>query len=130
MEASYTIFLVDDDQFLLNMYVAKFQNSGHRVSAFTSGKELLSALRENKQQIDALLLDVVMPDMNGLETLKNIRNENLAQGAKVIILSNQGQDADIQRAKQFSIDGNIVKASSIPSEVVESTINIIEQKTL
>ncbi len=129
MEVSYTIFLVDDDQFLLNMYVAKFQNSGHKVSAFTSGRELLSALRENKQQIDALLLDIVMPDMNGFEILEELRREKLAKGAKVIILSNQGQDADIQHAKEFSVDGYIVKAAAIPSEVVENTIHIIEQKT-
>ena len=129
MEVSYTIFIVDDDQSLLNLYVAKFQNSGHKVSAFTSGKELLSALRENKQQIDALLLDIVMPDMNWFKILEELRREKLAQGAKVIVLSNQGQDADIQHAKEFSVDGYIVKVATIPSEVVENTVNIIERKT-
>ncbi|HEC94186.1 MAG TPA: response regulator [Candidatus Kaiserbacteria bacterium] len=129
METSYTIFLVDDDQFLLSMYVAKFQSSGHKVISFTSGRELLGALRERVQKIDALLLDIIMPDMNGFEILEELRREKLAQGAKIIILSNQGQDADMKHAKQFNVDGYIVKASAIPSEVVENTINIIEQKT-
>ncbi len=130
MEVSYTIFLVDDDQFLLNMYVAKFKNSGHKVSAFTSGRELLNTLRDNQQRIDALLLDIVMPDMNGFETLEELRLEKLAQGTKIIILSNQGQDVDMDHAKKLSVDGYIVKASAIPSEVVENTIRIIEQKSL
>jgi len=129
MKTSYTIFLIDDDKFLLSMYVAKFQSSGHKVSSFTSGRELLSALRDNTQKVDALLLDIIMPDMNGFEILEELRSENLAQGAKVIVLSNQGQNVDIEHAKQFNVDGYIVKASAIPSEVVESTVNIIEQKT-
>ncbi len=128
MGTSYTIFLVDDDQFLLSMYVAKFQSSGHKVVSFTSGRDLLGALREGVQKIDALLLDIVMPDINGFETLEELRREKLAQGAKIIVLSNQGQDADKEHAKQLNVDGYIVKASAIPSEVVESTINIIEQK--
>ena len=130
MEISYTIFLVDDDQFLLDMYVAKFQSSGHKVISFTSGRELLNALRENVQKIDALLLDIIMPDMNGFEILEEIRREKLLQEAKIIVLSNQGQDVDMEHAKQFNVDGYIVKASAIPSEVVENTIHIIEQKSL
>lgn len=130
MKNSYTIFLVDDDKFLLSMYVAKFQGSGHKVSSFTSGRELLNTLRENTQEIDALLLDIIMPDMNGFEILEELRNEKLARGAKVIVLSNQGQNIDIEHAKEFNVDGYIVKASAIPSEVVESTINIIEQKDI
>lgn len=130
MGTFYTIFLVDDDRFLLSMYATKFQSSGHKVIFFTSGRELLSALREQPQKIDALLLDIVMPDMDGFEILEELRREKLAQDAKVIVLSNQGQDADIERAEKFSIDGYIVKASAIPSEVVEKTIKIIEQKTV
>ncbi len=125
---SYHIFLVDDDHFLLDMYVLKFRNAGHVVTSFNSGEELLSALRE-KPEIDAVLLDIVMPNMDGFQVLEAIRKERLIKDAKVIVLSNQGQDSDIERAKQFNIDGYIIKASAVPSEVLEKTIQIIENKS-
>lgn len=128
MATSYTIFLLDDDRFLLNMYATKFQNAGHVVRTFASGRELLAALRE-QPAFNALLLDLVMPEMDGFQTLEAIRKEGLASGVKIIILSNQSQDADVDKAKQFHIDGYIVKASAIPSEVLEKTIYIIEQPT-
>ena len=123
----YHIFLVDDDHFLLGMYVLKFRKAGHTVESFNSGEEILSALRE-KPKVDAVLLDIVMPGMDGFQILEKIRKEGLAEGAKIIVLSNQGQDSDIERAQQFGIDGYIIKASAVPSEVLEKTVAIIEQK--
>ncbi len=128
MAHPYTIFLLDDDQFLLNMYATKFANAGNTVKAFSSGRELLSALRE-KPTVDAILVDLVMPDMDGFKVLESLRGENLVPQAKVIILSNQGQDTDIEKAKHYRVDGYIVKASAIPSEVLEKTLAIIENKT-
>ena len=55
-----------------------------------------------------------------------IRKEDLAKGAKIIFLSNQGQDSDIEKAKQLAADGYIIKASAIPSEVFAETMRIIE----
>jgi len=127
--SSYNIFLVDDDHFLLDMYALKFRNAGHTVKSFNSGEELLSALRE-KPEIDAVLLDIVMPNMDGFQILEVVRKEKLVKDAKFIVLSNQGQDSDIERAKQFNIDGYIIKASAVPSEVLEKTIQIIENKSL
>ncbi|HYE23482.1 MAG TPA: response regulator [Candidatus Paceibacterota bacterium] len=124
--ATYRIYLIDDDRFLLDMYAVKFRTQGHEVTAFTQGKELLAALKENPAP-DAMLLDIVMPEMDGFEILAEVRKENLAQGTKVIILSNQGQESDIERAKELGAAGYIIKASAIPSEVYSETISIIEK---
>ncbi|HYF28753.1 MAG TPA: response regulator [Candidatus Paceibacterota bacterium] len=123
----YRLYLVDDDRFLLDMYAVKFRAAGHEVTAFSKGEELLAALRE-KPAPNALLLDVVMPGMSGFDILDTIRKEELAPEMKVIILSNQGQDADLNRAKELKADGYIIKASAIPSEVFSETIKIIETK--
>lgn len=123
----YRLYLVDDDRFLLDMYSVKFKAAGHEVTAFSKGEDLLAALRE-KPVPSALLLDVVMPGMSGFEILETIRKENLGEGMKVIILSNQGQDADLAKAKELRADGYIIKASAIPSEVFAETIKIIETK--
>jgi CheY-like chemotaxis protein len=122
----YRIYLVDDDRFLLDLYAVKFKNAGHEVNAFGNGEELLTTLRKTDAVVpNAILLDLIMPGIGGFGTLEAIRKENLAQGAKVIILSNQGKDTDIEKAKQLAADGYIIKASAIPSEVLAETLKII-----
>lgn len=124
--ATYRIYLVDDDRFLLDMYAIKFKNAGHDVTAFQGADDALAALRKEKAP-DALLLDVVMPGMTGFEMLETIRRENISPTTKYIVLSNQGQDADLDKAKELKAAGYIIKASAIPSEVYAETIKIIEQ---
>ena len=121
----YRLYLVDDDRFLLDMYAVKFKAAGHEVTAFSKGEDLIAALKEHPAP-HALLLDIVMPGMSGFDILTAIRKENLGAGMKVIVLSNQGQDADLNRAKELKADGYIIKASAIPSEVFSETIKIIE----
>jgi CheY-like chemotaxis protein len=124
--ANYRIYLVDDDRFLLDMYAVKFKNAGHEVTAFQGGEEVLAALRKEPAP-DAMLIDVVMPGLTGFEVLDTIRRENIASTTKIIILSNQGQDTDLDKAKELHAAGYIIKASAIPSEVYAETIKIIEK---
>lgn len=124
---AYRIYLVDDDKFLLDLYAVKFKNAGHEVSSFGSGEELLTALHKSDTKApDAILIDLIMPGIGGFGALEAIRKERLVPGTKVIILSNQGQESDIEKAKQLSADGYIVKASAIPSEVLAETVRTIE----
>lgn len=127
---AYRVYLVDDDRFLLDLYAVKFRNAGHEVSVFGGGEELLAALRkEDTATPDAILLDVIMPGVSGFETLEVMRKEKLGKEAKIIVLSNQGQDSDFERAKELGADGYIIKASAIPSEVLAETVRIIEAGT-
>lgn len=122
---AYRIYFVDDDRFLLDLYAVKFKEAGHEVSVFAGGEELLVALRKKETASpDAILLDIIMPGMTGFETLEAIRKEGLAKGSKIIFLSNQGQNSDIEKAK-LAVDGYIVKVSAIPSEVLSQTLDII-----
>jgi CheY-like chemotaxis protein len=126
--ATYHIYLTDDDRFLLDMYALKFKNAGHEVTIFQNGTMLLEALR-TKPAPDALLVDIVMPEIDGFQVLETIKRENLAPATKKIVLSNQGQESDIEKAKQLGAAGYIIKASAIPSEVYSETIAIIEKKS-
>lgn len=124
---AYRVYLVDDDRFLLDLYAVKFKNAGHEVVAFNSGSALLETLRKKDVKApDIILLDIIMPGIGGFEALETIRKESLAQGSKIVILSNQGQDSDIEKAKQLAADGYIIKASAIPSEVFAEALRIIE----
>lgn len=124
---AYRVYLVDDDRFLLDLYAVKFKNAGHEVTVFGSGEDLLSGLRKGDVAApDAILLDLIMPGIGGFGALETIRKEKLAKGSKIIILSNQGQDSDLERAKKLLADGYIIKASAIPSEVLAETLRTIE----
>lgn len=122
------ICIVDDDPFLLDMYNLKFKQAGYEVACFTDSSEALSSLRGDTKY-DAVLLDLVMPKVDGFEILKTIREENLCSDkAVVVILSNQGQDKDIARAEEFGIDGYLIKANTLPSEVLEYVRNLLTKK--
>lgn len=109
------LLLVDDDAFLRDMYATKFQEVGHEVTTAASGEEALTLLADLHP--DVILLDMVMPGMGGIELLKKIKNMEVS--SKCIVLSNQGESSDINAADGAGAVGYIVKAESIPSQVVQ-----------
>src|SRR3989344_7619084 len=123
MDKKYSVLLVDDDKFLLEMYRKKFEQDGGAVDVALGSEEALSKLR-NGAKPDILILDIIMPAMDGLELLSTIRNENLSPNSVVIMLTNESDKAKIEKAKTLGIRGYIVKATSIPSEVVAEAIKI------
>ena len=121
------VLLVDDDSFLLGMYSLKFEKNDYEVVAVSSAEGALSKLKDGFKP-DILILDVIMPGMDGIDLLGAVREQHLADQARCLILSNQGEPADIERAKKIGIDGYIVKATSIPSEVVKAVGDILAKK--
>lgn len=117
------ILIVDDDKFLLNMYSLKFTKNNFQVDSAVSGEEALAKIKEGYNP-DIILLDIVMPGMDGFEVLDNLKKNNIAPNAMIIMLTNQGQLADIEKAKTFGINGYIIKATTIPSEVVQEVERI------
>jgi CheY-like chemotaxis protein len=121
------VLLVDDDSFLLSMYSLKFGKSNYDVVTASSSQEAINKLKDGYKP-DILILDVIMPGMDGIELLSAVREQHLADQAKCMMLTNQGEPADIERAKKIGIDGYIVKATSIPSEVVKAVDDILAKK--
>ena len=119
--------IVDDDQFLLDMYAVKFKAADFEVEAMLDPAVALKKLREGFT-CDAIVLDVVMPGIDGLELLKQVHAEHLGGDPALIMLTNQGQQSDIDAAQAIGIDGYIVKADHVPSEVIEEVSAIIKKK--
>ena len=122
----YKIMIVDDDDFLVNMYATKFCLSGVSVDACNSGKALLEKLHAGAKP-DIILLDIVMSDMNGIETLKKIRQEKLVEGVPVIMLTNQNDQKEINESKELGVSVYIVKSAATPLEVVNEVMSIIKK---
>lgn len=120
-----SILLVDDDSFFLSMYATKFEKSGYSVQTFLSVDEALQALRAGFVP-DIVIFDIVMPEKNGFDFLTTLRAENLAPDALKMALTNEDHDEDRARATELGVDLFMVKASLIPSEVVETVHQAVE----
>ncbi len=125
INTSIKILLIDDDRFLLDMYVLKFKKNDMDVDTASGSTAALAKLRAG-EKYDIVILDIIMPTMDGLELLKTIRDEKLVPEATVIMLTNQNDD--MEKAQAYGIDGYIIKATSIPSEVVEKVLEIYNAK--
>ena len=123
MDKKRTVLIVDDDKFLLEMYRKKFETDGAETDIALGADDALSKLRGGASP-DVLILDVIMPKMNGLELLEIIRNEKLCEKSSVIMLTNESNEESINKAKSLGIKGYIVKATSVPTEVVEQVWKI------
>ena len=124
-EKKYKILIVDDDNFLLEMYAMKFNQSTLFSVDTALGSMPAYEKMKNGNVPDVILLDIVMPGMDGFELLEKMRAEKVAPEAVVIILSNRGQQADVDRGQKLGASGYIVKASSTPSEVIEKVSEIV-----
>lgn len=116
-----TILLTDDDKFLLDMYGMKFTQNGYTVELCLSANEALGVLRGGLQP-DVILFDLTMPELDGFAFLKALSDEHLATNAIKIALTNQSDESEKTKVAELGGTRYIVKASMIPSEVV-NTVN-------
>lgn len=120
------ILLVDDDTFLRDMYATKFIECGHVVTPAVHAADALRVL-ETDTTYDLMLVDMIMPGMTGVELMTEIKRVLPNIAMKSIVLSNQGQDQDIAEAKAAGAVGYIIKAQSVPSEVVKRVEEIMKE---
>jgi len=110
------ILLTEDDNFIRNAYKESFERNGLIVITASSGEEALQILRDEKP--DLMLLDLVMAGKDGFQVLSDIRADHTLKEVPVIILSNLGQDEDIQRCKELGAMDYMIKANHSIHEVV------------
>lgn len=120
------ILLVDDDVFLRDMYALKFIECGHVVTPAVNALDALRVL-DGDSSFELMLVDMIMPGMTGVELMTEIRRLKPDIDMKYIVLSNQGQDQDIEEATEAGAVGYIIKAQSVPSEVVKRVEQIMTQ---
>lgn len=112
------IFIVDDDEFLLDMYAVKFRENNFDVEIASSGAEALDKVK-NGLTPDVILLDIVMPGLDGFEFLKTVKKDNLIPDARIIVLTNLGEKQDVEKGLRLGAKDYIIKAHHTPSEVVK-----------
>lgn len=118
------ILVVDDDPFILDMYVIKFKEQGFQVETAMDGKAALQKIETAKP--DIVLLDVVMPKMDGFDVIKKIKETMAPRTFKILFLTNFGQKEDVERGMELGADGYIIKAHFTPSEVAAKVKELLK----
>ena len=121
------ILIIDDDSFLLDMYALKFNQNNFEVYTAKNGAQAIEQLK-NGLQPDVMLIDILMPMMDGFEMLEKIKVDKLSPNSVKIILSNKSQQSDINQGNSLGVAGYIIKANSTPVEVINQVINIASEK--
>ena len=111
------IAIVEDDVAIANMYRIKFETEGFQVELAENGLVGLKMIEEFKP--DILLLDVMMPEMNGDEMLEKLRAEVWGKDLPVIVLTNLGKQEAPDRLKALNVNSYIVKAEMTPRQVAD-----------
>jgi len=117
------ILLVEDDAFISQMYAIKFKQTKHNLLTAMDGEEGLSMAKEEKP--DAILLDLVLPKVDGFGVLEALKKDESTKHIPVILLTNLGQEANVQRGMSMGAADYIVKAHYTPQQVVERVEKIL-----
>lgn len=117
--------LVEDDTFMLEILSGRLRKSGYEVSIATDGEECMKILESQKP--DVVLLDILLPKIDGFEVLRRMNSLPELSHIPVVILSNLGQKEEIQKAKNLGAKDYIVKANFTTKEIVEKLDNILNK---
>jgi len=121
------ILLVEDDPFLIDIYTTKFKEEGFSVEVANDGEEGLRKLGEgDEEKFDLLILDIVLPHVDGWEILKEIKANEKLKNLKIVILSNLGQKGEVEKGIKLGATKYLIKAHYTPSEVAEEIKKILK----
>lgn len=112
-----TILLIEDDPFLLSMYSTKFELEKFKVVTADDGEK--GAKTVQKLLPDIILLDILMPKMDGFQVLEKIKANPSTKNIPVILLTNLNQQEDVERGMELGANDFLIKAHFMPSEVVD-----------
>jgi len=116
------VLLIEDEMPAVDIYEKVLSKAGFKTKSLTSGKEALSELRKIKHQAEEkphiILLDLILPDINGIEILKEIKSGQETRDIPVVILTNYRDIETEQMGDQLGANAYIIKTNITPQEIV------------
>jgi len=119
------MLIIEDDTFIMDMYRTKFEMADYEVLMAEDGNKGIKMIKENKP--DIVILDVVMPQMDGFEVLKTIKKDSNLKDIPVILLTNLGQKENIEDGLKLGADDYVIKAHFTPEEVVGKVEKVLRK---
>lgn len=111
------ILIVEDDSFVMDIYHTKLTQEGFEVSTAANGMEALKKLE--KERPDLILLDIIMPYIDGLEVLEKVRAMEQMKDVPIILLTNLSQKEEVDQGLALGANDYLIKSHFTPSEVLE-----------
>lgn len=120
------VLIIEDDSYISDMYRIKLESENFEVVVAEDGVAGIKQLE--KYRPDVILLDVVMPKVDGFSVLKSIKSTDEIKNIPVVMLTNLGQKDNVERGFELGASGYIIKAHFTPSEVVKKVKEILEKE--
>ena len=117
MDKQKTILVAEDDNLYASVYQNKLTKEGYNVIVVGDGAKAVSKSAEIMP--DLILMDLIMPEMDGFTALEKIKSSAVTKGIKVLVMSNLGQDSDIKRAKELGAEEYFIKANISIQDLVD-----------
>lgn len=127
-EGKLKILLVEDDLFLVSMYSTKFEMLNYEVVSATNGEDGLKKAKECAPHI--ILLDILLPAMNGFDVLQKLKSESSTKEIPVILLTNLNQKDELDKGRKLGADDYLIKAHYLPSEVVDKIEEVLRRRKI
>lgn len=124
-EKQAQILIVEDDAFLTEIYQKKFAMEGFGVSVASNGEKGLSDAK--KKLPDVILLDILLPKLDGFAVLKALKADSATANIPVILLTNLGQKDDVEKGLQDGAADYLIKTHFKPSEVVDKVRQVLKR---
>ncbi|MFH0906641.1 MAG: response regulator [bacterium] len=120
------ILIIEDDPFLSEMYADKFNKDGFQADICIDGKIGMDKIKADKP--DLILLDIVLPKMDGFEILKEVKGNPELKDIPIILLTNLGQKNEVEKGLSMGADEYIIKAHFTPTAVVAKVKEMLSKK--
>ena len=118
------ILLVEDDQMIVEMYKLRMEEEGFEVILTEKGSEAIELAKKEKPAI--ILLDIILPEIDGFSILQSIKSESATKKIPVILLTNLSQESDQQKGIKLGATGYFVKAQHTPAEIMNEIKKILK----
>lgn len=119
------LLLIEDDMLIRELYKRQMDLSDLPTDAFDNGIDGIAAAQ--KKKYDLILLDIMMPKMNGLEVLKVLKSDEKTKSMPVLFLTNLGQNSILKEGEKLGTIGSLIKAAYTPSELIVEVKKILEK---
>lgn len=127
MENNKKILIAEDDSFVMDIYQTKLSQEGFEVYSAANGLEAMKKLTGEKINPDLILLDIVMPYMDGLEVLRKVKNDERLKDIPVVLLTNLSQKEEVEEGLSLGASDYLIKSHFTPSEVLEKINKFIKK---
>ncbi len=125
MQNKQTILMIEDDVFLAEIFKKRLEKVGYQVVLADNGEKGLSLAKKDKP--DLILLDMILPKMNGFEVLKKLKRNKKYENIPVVVLTNLSSKQDIKKAFELGATEYLIKFHVTPKEIIEKIKELLKK---